>query len=154
MRAPEGQNREMIEPARAHGRRAIVSRGWSDLSLIDEQPDCIAVGEVNHHALFPRVAAAVHHGGAGTVTAAALAGVPQVLIPQNYDQPYWARRVAELGIGVAHESGLTSALEAALRPEVAARAAAVAGAIRRDGAKVAAERLVNAASGPSDERRQ
>jgi vancomycin aglycone glucosyltransferase len=156
MPATEGLSRVMIEAARALGRRAIVSRGWADLSLIDDEPDCLAVGEVNHHALFPRVAAVVHHGGAGTVTAAALAGAPQVVIPQNYDQPYWAQRVEALGIGVAHGSALTSALEAALRREVVARAAAVASAIGRDGAALAAERLValvNAASAPSDERR-
>jgi hypothetical protein len=93
MRGPDGLSRVMIQAARALGRRAIVSRGWADLSLIDEKSDCLAVGEVNHHALFSRVAAVVHHGGAGTVTAAALAGAPQVVIPQNYDQHYWASRI-------------------------------------------------------------
>jgi vancomycin aglycone glucosyltransferase len=143
MPATDGLSRLMIEAARALGRRAIVSRGWANLSLIDEEPDCLAVGEVNHHALFPRVAAVVHHGGAGTVTAAALAGAPQVVIAQNYDQHYWAERIEQLGVGEAapHESALTSALEATLRRDVAARAGSVAGAIRRDGARLAAERL-------------
>ena len=96
------------------------------MSLIDVEPDCVAVGEVNHHALFRRVAAVVHHGGAGTTTSAALAGAPQVVIPQNYDQHYWAQRIEELGIGAAHAPGapnrasLTTALEEALRHEVAA----------------------------------
>ena len=80
----------MIQAARALGRRAIVSRGWADLSLVDDEPDCLAIGEVNLQALFTRVAAVVHHGGAGTTTAAALAGAPQVVIPQHYDQHYWA----------------------------------------------------------------
>jgi vancomycin aglycone glucosyltransferase len=105
MRGPDGLSRVMIQAARALGRRAIVSRGWADLSLIDEQPDCVAVGEVNHHALFRRVAAVVHHGGAGTTTSAALAGAPQVVIPQNYDQHYWAQRIEQLGIGAAHAPG-------------------------------------------------
>src|SRR5579872_5356419 len=74
------------------------------------------------------IAAVVHHGGAGTTTAAALAGAPQVVIPNRYDQHYWAQRVQILGIGTAHAPGaptpesLASALERTLRPEVAARA--------------------------------
>jgi vancomycin aglycone glucosyltransferase len=83
IRAPDGLGRAMIEAARALGRRAIVLRGWADLSVIDDQPDCLAIGEVNQQALFPRVAAVVHHGGAGTTTAAARAGAPQVVIPQH-----------------------------------------------------------------------
>lgn len=148
-RGAEGLSRTMIEAARALGRRAIVSRGWADLSLIDEGPDCLAVGEVNHHALFRRVAAVVHHGGAGTTTAAALAGAPQVVIPQGYDQHYWAQRVGQLGIGVAHAPGapnrasLTTALEQTLRHEVTARAGSVARAVRRDGEQLAAERLLS-----------
>jgi UDP:flavonoid glycosyltransferase YjiC (YdhE family) len=49
--------------------------------------------------IFPRVAAAVHHGGAGTTTAAARAGVPQILLPHILDQYYWAHRVEVLGLG-------------------------------------------------------
>ena len=49
------------------------------------------------------MAAVVHHGGAGTTTAAARAGAPQVVVPQMADQPYWAGRVAGLGIGTAHD---------------------------------------------------
>jgi vancomycin aglycone glucosyltransferase len=148
IRAPDGLARAMIESARALGRRAIVLRGWADLSLIDDAPDCLAIGEVNQQALFPRCAAVVHHGGAGTTTAAARAGAPQVVIPQHYDQYYWAGRVERLGIGTAHAPGaptadsLTSALDQALRPEVAANARSIATQMRGDGAQVAAERLL------------
>lgn len=148
MRAPEQLSRTMIESARAAGRRAIVSRGWAELLLIDEADDCIAIGEVNQPALFSRVAAVVHHGGAGTTTAAALAGAPQVIVPQLYDQHYWAQRVHQLGAGVAHAAGvpttasLTSALHDALQPSIATRARSVAATIRRDGAHVAAQALL------------
>jgi vancomycin aglycone glucosyltransferase len=147
MRAAPDLGRVMIEAARALGRRAIVSRGWADLGA-DGQPDCLAVGEVNQQALFPRVAAVVHHGGAGTTTAAALGGTAQVVVPQLYDQHYFAQRVHDLGIGVAHAAGapstasLASALDAALRPDVAARARTTTTAIRRDGARIAAERIL------------
>ncbi|WP_348643163.1 nucleotide disphospho-sugar-binding domain-containing protein [Mesorhizobium sp. B2-7-2] len=90
----------------------------------------------------------MHHGGAGTTAAAAQAGAPQVIVPQIGDQPYWARRVAELGIGAAHDGpvptaqSLSRALETALAPETGARASAIAGMIRTDGAGAAARLLI------------
>jgi vancomycin aglycone glucosyltransferase len=147
MRAPQELGRLMLDAARAVNRRAIVSRGWADLSLPDAEPGCFVIDEVNQQALFRRVAAVVHHGGAGTTTAAALAGAPQVIVPQLYDQHYWAARIQDLGIGTAHPPGvptpasLTSALERTLQEGVAARAKSVARDVRRDGARVAAERL-------------
>jgi vancomycin aglycone glucosyltransferase len=149
VRAPADLSRVMISSARALGRRAVVLRGWADLSLVDDAPDCIAIGEVNQQALFKRVATVVHHGGAGTTTAAARAGAPQVVIPQHYDQHYWAQRVHQLGLGVAHVPGipttdsLTSALRQTLRPDVAAQAKSAGRLVRDDGALVAARRLVD-----------
>jgi vancomycin aglycone glucosyltransferase len=149
VRAPEGLTRVMIQTAHALGRRAIVSRGWAGLSLPDGEPDCLAIDEVNQQTLFQRVAAVVHHGGAGTTTAAAQAGAPQVVIPQHYDQHYWAQRIDALAIGSAHApsmptvDSLSTVLSHALQPEVAARAQAVASAIRTDGAQAAAQRLTS-----------
>ena len=141
--------RVAIEAIRAQGRRAVVARGWADLTLTDDLDDCIGVGEVNQQALFGRVAAVVHHGGAGTTTTATRAGAPQVVIPQAADQPYWADRVAELGIGAAHDGptptveSLAAALRTALAPETRAGASAVAATIRTDGATVAAMLLLD-----------
>jgi vancomycin aglycone glucosyltransferase len=148
--APEDIASTVIEAARALGRRTIVSRGWADLALVDGAdgaPDCLAIGEVNQQALFRRVAAVVHHGGAGTTTAATAAGAPQVVVPQIYDQFYFARRVEELGIGTAHHRGGSwrTTLARALEPEVAATARRLAGAVRTDGAVTAARRLVEIA---------
>jgi vancomycin aglycone glucosyltransferase len=152
VRAPADVARVAIEAVRAHGRRALVGRGWADLALIDERDDCFAVGDVNQQALFGRVAAVVHHGGAGTTTTAAQAGAPQVVVPQIADQPYWAGRVSALGIGAAHDGptptteSLSAALETALTRETRAGATAVAGMIRTDGATVAAELLIDRVS--------
>jgi vancomycin aglycone glucosyltransferase len=149
VRAPEGVARVAIEAIRVQGRRVVLSRGWADLALIDDSDDCFVVGEVNHQALFPRVAAVVHHGGAGTTTTAARAGAPQVVVPQIADQPYWAGRVAELGIGAAHDGptptveSLSAALRTALIPETRTRAAELAGMIQTDGAMVAAKLLLD-----------
>jgi len=52
----------VVEAVPAQGRRVLLGTGWADLTLIDDQDDCLAVGEVNQQALFRRVAAVVHHG--------------------------------------------------------------------------------------------
>ncbi|SER28297.1 glycosyltransferase [Actinokineospora terrae] len=136
-----------IKAVRAQGRRLVLLRGWADLSLVDAD-DCLVVGEVNQQALFPRTAAIVHHGGAGTTTTATRSGAPQVVIPQAADQPYWANRVADLGIGVAHNGptptfdSLSAALDAALTPATRDRATTVASTIRTDGATRAAKLLI------------
>lgn len=149
MQAAKDAGQVAIAAVRAQGRRAIVLRGWADLALTDDSDDCFIIGDVNQQALFRHVAAVIHHGGAGTTTAAARAGAPQVIVPQIGDQPYWAGRVAELGIGAAHDGPvptfdtLSAALKLALTPEVGARASAVAGTVRTDGAAVAAKLLVD-----------
>jgi vancomycin aglycone glucosyltransferase len=150
--APNDFARMAIDVVRAQGRRVLISRGWAELALIDDREDCFIVGEVNQQALFPRVAAVVHHGGAGTTTAAARAGSPQVVVPQIVDQPYWASRVWDLGIGSAHDGptptaeSLFAAIESALTPGTRARALAVADTIQGDGAMRAAKLLLEHSS--------
>jgi vancomycin aglycone glucosyltransferase len=138
----------LVEVARALGRRAIVSQGWAQLSSIDGGTDCMSIGDVNHDRLFGRVAAIVHHGGAGTTLAAARSGKPQVVVPHDYDQYYWARRVAKLGIGVSGPQagtltadGLIKALRLCLDPEIASSARSLAFRIELYGANNTAESL-------------
>jgi vancomycin aglycone glucosyltransferase len=144
----EDSARSTIQGIRAQDHRVLVGRGWAGLAAIDDQDDCFVVAEVNQQKLFERVAAVVHHGGAGTTTTAARAGTPQVVVPQAGDQAYWARRVAELGIGAAHDGptptieSLSHAVKSALTPEIRARASAVAAEVRTDGASSAARLLV------------
>lgn len=145
---PADVGRVAVDAVRARGRRVVLARGWAGLDLVDDGDDCFVVGEVNQQALFGRVAAVVHHGGIGTTTTAAAAGAPQVVVPQIADQPLCAARVAELGIGAAHDGpaptvdSLSTALATALAPATRSGAKAVAGEIRTDGATVAAEMLV------------
>jgi vancomycin aglycone glucosyltransferase len=152
MRAPQDVSQAIIKAARAVGRRAIVLRGWGGVTLPESEPDCFSIEEVNLQALFRRVAAVVHHGGAGTTTVAAQAGAPQMVVPQMYDQHYWAKRVQQLGIGRAHTPGspsaesLSEALSQTLQPDVADRARAVAALVRTDGAEIAARRLIDEVS--------
>ncbi|HEX2981754.1 MAG TPA: glycosyltransferase [Anaerolineaceae bacterium] len=148
MRASDQTGRVLIEAARALGFRSVLSQGWANLAPNDTGTDWISIGEINHEKLLPRMAAIVHHGGAGTTTAAARAGIPQVIIPHNYDQFYWAHRVQQLGVGVSGPTqnelvieALTASLREALQPEVAARAQALSGRIELRGARFAAERI-------------
>ncbi|MFF5922134.1 glycosyltransferase [Streptomyces flavochromogenes] len=140
--------RVAVEAIRAQGRRVIVAHGWAGLDLIDDGDDCFAVGEVNQQALFSRVAAVIHHGSAGTTTTAARSGAPQVVVPQGGDQPYWAGRVTDLGIGVAHDgptptfASLLAGLETALTTATRARSRVVAATVGTDGAMTAAKRLL------------
>lgn len=137
---------------RGLGYRLVAGSGWADLSP-DDDGDCFTVGEVNQQALFRRVAAVVHHGGAGTTATTARAGAPQVIVPQVADQPYWASRVAALGIGAAHDGptpapeSLTAALEIALAPTTRTRAADISDQVRTDGAATAAAAILAAYPG-------
>jgi vancomycin aglycone glucosyltransferase len=152
MRAAPDLGRVAIQAARASDRRVILGRGWANLDpdAIDAggTTDYLLVGDLNHQALFRRMAAVVHHGGAGTTTTAAIAGTPQVIVPQIVDQPHWAQRIAALGIGVVHDgpvptaASLAAVIAAALDPAVRVRATEVAGQVRTDGARVAARLLV------------
>ncbi|WP_103343216.1 glycosyltransferase [Amycolatopsis sp. CA-126428] len=135
-----------VEASRARGHRVLVSRGWADLAV----EGCFAIGDVNHQRLFGRLAAVVHHGGAGTTQTAARAGVPQVAVPIRVaDNPYWAGRVAASGVGAALDGptatfeALTAAFDTALAPETRARAKALGAGIRTDGATTAARLLLD-----------
>jgi sterol 3beta-glucosyltransferase len=87
---------------RSGGRRFILAKGWGGLETHlagDEQ--IFVIDEVPHDWLFPRMAAVVHHGGAGTTAAAMRAGVPSVVVPFSGDQPFWGQRVRMSGAGPA-----------------------------------------------------
>jgi vancomycin aglycone glucosyltransferase len=147
MPAGADASRQLIGAVRAAGRRILVSRGWAGLDLIDNAPDCMAVGDVSYDLLFPRVATVVHYGGAGTTAAGARAGIPQVITPMFGDQFYWASRIVDLGIGATTpystmtEESLTGALREALDPAAAVRARTLVRQVRWDGAAVAAQQL-------------
>ncbi len=116
------------------GKRGIVNKGWGGLGAgSGEEEGLLFVDDVPHSWLFPRVAAAVHHGGAGTTAAALKAGIPSVIVPHLADQPFWARRLRELGAAPAAIPArslsierLEIALSEALKPEMKAAAESVA----------------------------
>lgn len=85
---PKETSKIIEETINTLGVRAIISKGWADLCPNVDMTNTYMIGYVPHYKLFPKAAAVVHHGGAGTVYTAAWAGVPQVLIPHMLDHYY------------------------------------------------------------------
>ncbi len=98
-RNPEERTEIAIQALERSGQRGILLTGWGGLQTGDLPDSVFAVDSVPHDWLFPRMAAVVHHGGAGTTAAGLRAGAPTIVVPFFGDQPFWGRRVAELGVG-------------------------------------------------------
>ncbi|MFF3332373.1 glycosyltransferase [Streptomyces sp. NPDC002888] len=122
----------VVRALRAAGLRGVLQAGTAGLTA-DGGDDVLTVGDVPHALLFPRVAAVVHHAGAGTSAAALRAGVPAVPVPVTADQPFWAGRLAALGAASAPvpfpsltAERLAEVLGRAVRQQSYTRAAATA----------------------------
>jgi sterol 3beta-glucosyltransferase len=79
--------------------RAVLLSGWGGLAGAQDDDTVLTIDAAPHEWLFRRVAAIVHHGGAGTTGASLRAGVPVTVVPFTMDQPFWGARVAALGVG-------------------------------------------------------
>jgi sterol 3beta-glucosyltransferase len=112
------------DAGREAGVRQVIQAGQAGQHPPNGLPpsDSIAIGDLPHDWLFPRMAAVVHHAGAGTTAAGLRAGVPSVTVPVLADQPFWAARLAALGVGPApipRRQLSVAALAAAVREAVA-----------------------------------
>ncbi|WP_183114105.1 glycosyltransferase [Mycobacteroides abscessus] len=116
---------------RRAGVRGIVQAGWAGIDAGDETT--LTVTEVPHRWLFPHVAAVVHHCGAGTTAAGLRAGVPTVAVPGLGDQPFWARRLRDLGLSADTVPQRTLTVERL--------AAAIRTAVTDPGIKIRARRI-------------
>ena len=87
----------VLTATRQAGVRAIIGTAWGGLTT-ETADDVFTIGEIPFNQLFPRVAAVIHHGGAGTIAAAAAAGRPQIVCPFVADQPFWGHRIHQLGV--------------------------------------------------------
>jgi len=122
------------------GQRGVLLTGWGGLRRTELPETVFMVDNVPHDWLLPRMAAVVHHGGAGTTAAALRAGVPSVVIPHFTDQPFWAHRVHALGVSPRPiprrrltAQNLAEAITAAVQDSgMRARAAALGETIRAE----------------------
>jgi sterol 3beta-glucosyltransferase len=94
-------SRVILEALKRTRNRAVVTRGWNNLTAADVPANVFLLPAVPHAWLFPRMAFIVHHGGGGTTAAALRSGVPSMAVPYAADQPYWGRRAHALGVGPA-----------------------------------------------------
>ena len=101
--------------------------------------DVFSIATIDHRALFPRSAAVIHHGGAGTTHAAVTAGVPSVVIPHVGDQPYWAMRLHRLGVAPSPLDIKAVTSDAVRERVLQATAEPIRAAAGRLGREVAAE---------------
>ncbi|TFG44430.1 MAG: glycosyltransferase, partial [Bacteroidia bacterium] len=90
---------QMFEKVRKEtGQRFIVSKGWANLPGTDS-PDILFVDEMPFEFLFPKMAAAIYHGGTGTMAAVTRAGIPQAAFPFMGDQFMNRDQIVKLGLG-------------------------------------------------------
>jgi sterol 3beta-glucosyltransferase len=119
-----------VRALRDSGQRAIVLEGDAGLSqealeralpstACDDDEDrrdllkyanqhVLFVKSAPHEWLFPKVAAIIHHGGAGTTTASFRSGVPSVVAPVLADQFDHSRLVNRLGVGIGFSKQINS----------------------------------------------
>lgn len=88
-----------IDAARACGQRLILKADEAIQANIPRAEDLFVGAGFAHRALFPRMRAVIHHGGAGTTAAAARSGMPQIIVPHILDQYYWGEQIFRRGIG-------------------------------------------------------
>lgn len=98
-RAPRRLAGTVLEAIGRTGQRGLIASGWGGLEASSLPENVYRIDSVPHDWLLPRVSAVVHHGGAGTTAAGLRAGRPTVICPFFGDQPFWGRRVFELGVG-------------------------------------------------------
>ena len=92
-------SRSVDQALRVTGARAVIATGWGGLAGQAWNDDTIVVEQASHRWLFPRVAAVVHHGGAGTTAAGLRAGRPSIVCPFQGDQYFWGKAVRQVGAG-------------------------------------------------------
>ena len=97
--AERGQT--VVQAVTNAGLRAVVATGWGGLRVDTPSERIYVVDQVPHDWLFPRMAAVVHHGGAGTTAAGLRAGRPTLICPVVGDQGFWGERIRDLRLGPA-----------------------------------------------------
>jgi sterol 3beta-glucosyltransferase len=150
------------EALKQSGQRGVLVTGWgglADTNLPAPSTDLFKLDSIPHAWLFPRMAAVVHHAGSGTTGAGLRAGVPSVLVPHAGDQPLWARRVTELGVGprsiprrqLTAERLAAAITQAITDRDMRARAAMLGERIRAEDGVARAIEVIERGAAPADQ---
>ncbi|MGE0766821.1 MAG: glycosyltransferase [Hyphomicrobiaceae bacterium] len=146
----------IIEALGRCGRRGLFATGRGGLRAEHVPPHIHLIEQAPHDILLPRVSATIHHGGAGTTGASARAGKPMAICPFFGDQPFWARRMHELGVAPPpldrrrlSVEDLTSAIADMHAPMMRGRASAMGASIRGEDGCAEAVRFIEQQSRPA-----
>lgn len=96
---PQRTTEIILEALKRSGQRGILHSGWGRLGSISLPENVFKIEYAPYEWLFPRMAMIFHHGGSGTTAYALRSGVPSCAIPFVFDQFYWGKRSADLGVG-------------------------------------------------------
>lgn len=137
---PVAMTRLVVDALAEAGERGVLATGAGAIHGDVSAPHVHMIEAAPHEKLFPLVSACVHHGGAGTTAASLRAGKPTVICPFFGDQPFWAHRVEDMGLGPApvdlkklSSKSLAAAIHQAVdKPAYELRAAAVGRGIRSE----------------------
>jgi len=140
---PKDQARHVplfIKAARQLEKRIIISKMWPESMDISYSKDVFFIRNYPHEYLFPRTAAIIHHGGAGTTATATRSGRPQIIVPHILDQYYHGYKIFMSGLGAKPVrrsrislKTITQALTFCLsNPDIQMRAEAVARSIQAE----------------------
>jgi rhamnosyltransferase subunit B len=144
---------ESLDAVRRLRVRAVLLTGGFERNVPRDAAsgDTFVVDRAPHQLLFPRAAALVHPGGAGTLAQALRAGRPMLVVPHAHDQPDNAARATRLGVARTvrqhrYRGALVAReLERMLSDTwIHARAEAVSAIVRSEGGAVAAAAAVDA----------
>jgi sterol 3beta-glucosyltransferase len=146
----EQTTRIVLDAVKQAGVRAVLASGWGGLAASALPANVMLIESAPHEWLFPRMAAVVHHGGAGTTAAGLRAGVPTVIIPFGGDQPFWGHHVHALGVGpkpipqrqLSAEKLADAIRESVNDPQMQAKSAALGQKIRAEDGVTNAVRVI------------
>jgi UDP:flavonoid glycosyltransferase YjiC (YdhE family) len=157
---PTDITRLLIDGATQAGCRAVIQSNWDDVSELPEHPSICRVTRAPHQFVFPRCAAVVHHGGAGTTQSAVLAAKSSVVIEHTSDQPFWAEILYRNGMSPKwlHRKNLTPAkLARAIQqvlnsPQMTAKAESLSRQMKKEnGLQTAVDLIETLGSRPADQ---
>jgi sterol 3beta-glucosyltransferase len=149
-REAEATTKLLLEAIERSGKRAILLSGWAGFGSVTMPKNVFLLDYAPQHWLFPRMAAVVHHGGAGTTAAGLAAGLPSVIVPFFGDQPNWAQIVYELGVStkpiprhkLTADKLVAAIQEATSNPSIQAKAVEIGAKIRAENAASEAVKAV------------
>lgn len=152
---PQQMASVMIDALRQCGMRGLLATGGGALQTANLPEHVHALAQAPHDRLFPLVSAVIHHGGAGTTGAALRAGKPMTICPFFGDQPFWARRMTEIGVAPPaldrrklSVAAVAASIDAVKNAQMRERADALGQRIRQEDGTTAAIRFIEARCGP------